>query len=83
MLNNVLYADLTGVFLVVGCTLFISLVNCLSEILILKDNYSYVIHFTGELFIRDFDLLESTGGIQGLRSYRIQVENIVQDCSTT
>ena len=32
MLNNVLYADLTGVFLVVGCTLFISLVNCLSEI---------------------------------------------------
>ena len=27
MLNNVLYADLTGVFLVVGCTLFISLVN--------------------------------------------------------
>ena len=36
MLNNVLYADLTGVFLVVGCTLFISLVNCLSEIF-----YSY------------------------------------------
>ena len=34
MLNNVLYADLTGVFLVVGCTLFISLVNCLSEIII-------------------------------------------------
>ena len=32
VLNNVLYADLTGVFLVVGCTLFISLVNCLSEI---------------------------------------------------
>ena len=32
MLNNVLYGDLTGVFLVVGCTLFISLVNCLSEI---------------------------------------------------
>ena len=27
MLNNVLYADLTGVFLVVGCTLFISLVT--------------------------------------------------------
>ena len=36
MLNNVLYADLTGVFLVVGCTLFISLVNCLSEIPIFK-----------------------------------------------
>ena len=34
VLNNVLYADLTGVFLVVGCTLFISLVNCLSEILL-------------------------------------------------
>ena len=32
VLNNVLYGDLTGVFLVVGCTLFISLVNCLSEI---------------------------------------------------
>ena len=36
VLNNVLYADLTGVFLVVGCTLFISLVNCLSEILSLE-----------------------------------------------
>ena len=34
VLNNVLYGDLTGVFLVVGCTLFISLVNCLSEIII-------------------------------------------------
>ena len=39
MLNNVLYADLTGVFLVVGCTLFISLVNCLSEIPRLRGSF--------------------------------------------
>ena len=30
VLDDVLYADLNGYFLVVGCTLFISLVNCLS-----------------------------------------------------
>ena len=42
MLNNVLYADLTGVFLVVGCTLFISLVNCLSEIHTISWSYSFL-----------------------------------------
>ena len=46
VLNNVLYGDLTGVFLVVGCTLFISLVNCLSEISCLDsliNNFFYLI----------------------------------------
>ena len=45
-IGRVLYGDLTGVFLVVGCTLFISLVNCLSEISCLDsliDNFFYLI----------------------------------------